>query len=337
MHSEAVPVTRIHELDALRGFAVCGITLVNTWQHTMGELAGRPPAPADWVFENLLQSRFYPIFSFLFGVSFVLFLRSAARRTPRPWWPLPRRLAVLACLGLLHRLASPGEVLLPYAITGAVVLLPASFLPRWLVLAAGIAATAWGTFIQFGGIWIIPGLFLLGMAMIEYAPGPRALLPTLAVSAPLAVALTWGWNYLWTHPETFEFPYTPAVYPLAGLAAATAYCAGVLLLVRARPAPAAFLRPLGRITLTAYLFGSLCSVVAAPLLARDPTRLAVIGFGAALVAVPAAFAHWWLARFRYGPLEWAWRCLTWWEVVPNRRPSPAPRPFPDHAAGDLGN
>jgi len=29
----------------------------------------------------------------------------------------------------------------------------------------------------------------------------------------------------------------------------------------------------------------------------------------------------WLARFRYGPLEWLWRCLTYWRLVPLRRAS----------------
>jgi uncharacterized protein len=27
----------------------------------------------------------------------------------------------------------------------------------------------------------------------------------------------------------------------------------------------------------------------------------------------------WLARFRFGPLEWLWRCLTYWQVFPLRR------------------
>ncbi|MEV6980499.1 DUF418 domain-containing protein [Sphaerisporangium sp. NPDC051017] len=318
-------MTRIRELDTLRGFAVCGITVVNTWQHTAGALERRVPTPADWIVENLLQGRFYPVFSFLFGVSFVLFLRSAARRTPRPWWPLLRRLGVLACLGLLHRFVSPGEVLLPYAIAGALVLLPASFLPRWLVLTAGVGGTLWAVLAEAGGIWLVPGLFLLGMAVIEYAPGPRALAPAFAVSAPLAVALTGAWVYLWAHPETFRFPYTVSVYPLAGLAAAVAYCTGVLLLTRRAPGVGAFLQPLGRMTLTAYLAGSLSAAALAPLLARDGTRLGALAAAAAVLAILAGFAHWWLARFRHGPLEWAWRCLTWGELVPARRsPDPAP-------------
>ena len=27
----------------------------------------------------------------------------------------------------------------------------------------------------------------------------------------------------------------------------------------------------------------------------------------------------WLDRFRYGPLEWLWRCLTYWQRFPLRR------------------
>ncbi|RCG29350.1 DUF418 domain-containing protein [Sphaerisporangium album] len=315
----AARVTRVRELDTLRGFAVCGITVVNHWQHTAGALERRVPTPADWVVENLLQSRFYPVFSFLFGVSFVLFLRSAARRTPRPWWPLLRRLGVLACLGLLHRLVSPGEVLLPYATAGALVLLPASYLPRWLVLTAGVAGTLWAVLAEAGGIWLVPGLFLLGMAVFEYGPGPRALTPAFAVSAPLAVVLTGAWVYLWAHPETFRFPYTVAVYPLAGLAAAVAYCTGVLLLARRAPVLAGLLQPLGRMTLTAYLAGSVSAAALAPLLVLDGTRLGALGAAAAVLAILTGFAHWWQARFRHGPLEWVWRCLTWGEFVPNRR------------------
>jgi uncharacterized protein len=36
-------------------------------------------------------------------------------------------------------------------------------------------------------------------------------------------------------------------------------------------------------------------------------------------AVMLAWSHRWLARFRYGPLEWLWRCLTYWQRVPLKR------------------
>lgn len=41
-----------------------------------------------------------------------------------------------------------------------------------------------------------------------------------------------------------------------------------------------------------------------------------------LLAVWALMLVWspaWLARFRFGPLEWLWRCLTYWKLFPIRR------------------
>jgi len=32
-----------------------------------------------------------------------------------------------------------------------------------------------------------------------------------------------------------------------------------------------------------------------------------------------AFSLWWLAHFRFGPLEWGWRCLTYWRRQPFRK------------------
>ncbi|MEO3814532.1 DUF418 domain-containing protein [Sphaerisporangium sp. B11E5] len=312
-------MTRIRDIDVLRGFAVCGIMVVNTWQHTAGAVEDRVPTTADWLVENLAQSRFYPVFSFLFGVGVVLFLRSAAGRTPLPRAALLRRLAVLAGFGLLHRLLNPGEVLLPYALSGALLLLPASFLPRWAVLAAGTGATAWAVLFHAGGVWLIPGLCLLGMAVTLYAPPPRLLAPVFAVSAAAAVALVVWWRYLWAHPETFEFPFTVSVYPLTGLAAATAYCTGVLLWLRHRPGSLGVLESLGRTALTMYLSGTVIILAARPLLVPDLTRWSVFALAAVALVAQAAFARWWLARYRHGPLEWVWRCLTWWELVPNRR------------------
>lgn len=36
-------------------------------------------------------------------------------------------------------------------------------------------------------------------------------------------------------------------------------------------------------------------------------------------AIMLAWSKPWLDRFRYGPLEWAWRCLTYWKVFPLAR------------------
>ncbi|WP_308169851.1 DUF418 domain-containing protein [Acrocarpospora catenulata] len=268
---------RIRELDALRGFAICGITLVNTWQHSP-----RPPE-IDWVMAQLFQGRFYPMFSFLFGMSFALFLRAHTSRLV-----MLRRLAVLALFGAAHWWVNPGEVLLPYAVLGAVVLVPASSLPRAVQLGLGMAVT--GAALVSGDPWtLIAGLFLLGLAAVSF-DAIRPNLAFFAVSALLAVVLGWtGINYLG-----------------AGLAGAAAYASGFLLL------SPRFLEPLGRLALTCYL-----SSTAIILATRPETAAEIVLVAASTLVVQWVFARWWLTRFRYGPLEWIWRCLTWWELVPN--------------------
>ncbi|MFF0308395.1 DUF418 domain-containing protein [Streptosporangium sp. NPDC004379] len=314
--SPAAAARRLHELDVLRGFAVCGIMVVNAWQHTRARLPSAGRDAVDWGVENLLQGRFYPIFSFLFGLSFVLFLRSAAGRARHPRAVLLRRLAVLACFGALHQLVNPGEVLLPYAIFGAAVLLPASYLPRAAVAALGAAATAWAAQ-EGGGLILVPGLFLLGAALMRYAPPEQLLPPAFAVSAVLAVTLTTWWVRTAADPALFH----RAVYPAAGLAAAAAYCTGLLLLLRtrARRALLAALAPLGRMALTNYLLSTAAILAALPLLTADPTRAGVLALSAVVLAAQIVLSRLWLRRFRYGPAEWLWRCLTWLERVPNRR------------------
>jgi uncharacterized membrane protein YeiB len=98
---------------------------------------------------------------------------------------------------------------------------------------------------------------------------------------------------------------------------------------------------MGRMALTNYLSSTLLILAALPLLTADPTRWSVVGFALAVLVAQAVFGRWWLSRFRYGPLEWVWRCGTWWRIVPNREgwehahsPLPDPRqPRPQDEPG----
>ena len=42
-------------------------------------------------------------------------------------------------------------------------------------------------------------------------------------------------------------------------------------------------------------------------------------FALALFLLQVAISHYWLRRFRFGPLEWVWRALTYWRWPPLRR------------------
>jgi uncharacterized protein len=46
-----------------------------------------------------------------------------------------------------------------------------------------------------------------------------------------------------------------------------------------------------------------------------------LGLVLCLVIFPlqTAWSRWWLSRYRFGPLEWLWRCLTYGFVPPMKR------------------
>lgn len=43
-------------------------------------------------------------------------------------------------------------------------------------------------------------------------------------------------------------------------------------------------------------------------------RVAQLGVVLLIWTLQLLISPWWLARFRYGPLEWLWRCLTYWRI-----------------------
>lgn len=48
------------------------------------------------------------------------------------------------------------------------------------------------------------------------------------------------------------------------------------------------------------------------------------GIGLVLFAGQVAASAWWLRRFRYGPMEWLWRRLTYGQPLPMRAPTTSP-------------
>ena len=38
-----------------------------------------------------------------------------------------------------------------------------------------------------------------------------------------------------------------------------------------------------------------------------------------IFALQVVFSHWWMARFRYGPLEWLWRAVTYLKLPAFKR------------------
>jgi uncharacterized protein len=81
------------------------------------------------------------------------------------------------------------------------------------------------------------------------------------------------------------------------------------------------LAPLGRMALTSYLMQSLICMsffYDFGLGRWGMTRAHQVLFVAVVYAAQIVFSHWWLARFRYGPMEWLWRGFTYRQVPPLR-------------------
>ncbi|QFG23485.1 DUF418 domain-containing protein [Actinomadura sp. WMMB 499] len=313
---------RVTEVDVLRGFALFGVVVVNTVGIT-GMPVPAPdadPGPVYWAYETLLHQRFFPIFSLLFGLSFGLFLDSVRDRTPNPRLLMLARLGFLIPIGALHRVFQPREVLLTYAVVGIAVLLPASFVPgRRVLLALGLAATGTAA-ATVGGSTLIPGFFLLGFALHRYgvenlqATPARRLAAAFLASLALATALN-AWQVLAAAAPG------SVLADSAGIMTASAYGTAVLLALRSRAGRLLRgLAPLGRTALTGYV-GATFAIIAADRFVRlgaSPDLLTAVALGTSVFLLALAFAHLWLRFARYGPLEWLWRCLTWWSPRPPR-------------------
>lgn len=313
---------RISALDVLRGFALCGILLANVQPiaNAGARILTAPLTGADWP-GLLVDQRFFPIFSMLFGVGFALLLGSAGDRVARPRIVLLRRLLVLLAVGLAHHLLLwEGDILAVYAVVGLVVLLPSSWLPRWAVAGLAAVLLVVPLLAGYGFFALIPGLFLLGAALTRYGVVARIERST-TVPAVLGLGLVAGAVPLaWWQVRSGG----SGAFAAAGLCTAGAYVCAVLVALRTplRPVLRAVFAPLGRMALTNYLTATVVVRIVAPLIGGRPedwstgTVLAVAG---SILAAQWLLSTLWLRRFRQGPLEWLWRWATWLRRPPLRR------------------
>ncbi|WP_349408942.1 DUF418 domain-containing protein [Pseudalkalibacillus sp. SCS-8] len=138
---------RITTIDMLRGFALFGIFLVNmpsffspAFQYDYYSLPIAYEGVDQWVrlfFDLFVQARFYPIFSFLFGFGFFIFLSRAELKSDHPRKLFVRRLTILLVIGLLHLVFLwYGDILHTYALTGFLLFLFYSRKPRTILIWA---------------------------------------------------------------------------------------------------------------------------------------------------------------------------------------------------------
>ncbi|MBY0426812.1 MAG: DUF418 domain-containing protein, partial [Cytophagales bacterium] len=76
-----------------------------------------------------------------------------------------------------------------------------------------------------------------------------------------------------------------------------------------------YLAPMGRMSLTIYFIQS---ILCTPIYYgygwgwyATCTQLESLLLGIGLLVLQMIFAHWWMNKFAYGPLEWLWRSITY--------------------------
>jgi uncharacterized protein len=183
-------------------------------------------------------------------------------------------------------------------------------------------------------VWDVLGMMLVGMGLMKagFFAGTMStrayalfiIAGALAAGGAYAVADAWAQGgFVSTNLELHLLKDSTYTYQ-RGLVA-LGWAAVLILLVRAGAARwlTAPLAAVGRMAFSCYILQTLCCT------------LFFFGYGlgyygkleraqllyvvAAVSALQIAFSMWWLRAFRFGPLEWCWRSLTYWRRQPMRR------------------
>ncbi|MBM7495832.1 DUF418 domain-containing protein [Oerskovia paurometabola] len=180
---------RLADVDALRAFALLGILVVNVWAFAdpyYATASGNPAfdGPVDhtvrFVVAALFETKFYLLFSFLFGYSFTLQMASAERDGVSFVGRMLRRVLGLAVLGAVHGVALySGEILVVYAGLALVLLVARNMtLRRAVVLGSALLAAV-------AVLWV-------GLGVLQLAAGYAAAPPGAGAGEALAKATAFG-------------------------------------------------------------------------------------------------------------------------------------------------
>lgn len=150
-------------VDALRGFALLGILLVNIEFIVQPAEIGWAEYTSDWdrvwrwLVVALGQTKVYPLFAMLFGYGLSIQVRNARRRGTDLAPRYRRRMIGIGVLGVLHGiLFFPGDILLIYAVIGALAFrLRHAEADRLLRIAGTVYAVAGAIWLAVGGLDLI--------------------------------------------------------------------------------------------------------------------------------------------------------------------------------------
>jgi uncharacterized protein len=176
---------------------------------------------------------------------------------------------------------------------------------------------------------LINCMFLIGFWFVRSGimDNTKAHLPMFRKLAlfglPIGIGLGVAGSLITTAPvkgmENDPFTLATGLLYLGNLPACLGYVSLLVLMFNSAGllAKVKLLAPYGRMALTNYLSQSIiCSAVfySYGLGYYGMQRAHQVVFVFIVVILQLMFSHWWLSKFRYGPMEWLWRAVTYWKL-----------------------
>jgi uncharacterized protein len=181
-------------------------------------------------------------------------------------------------------------------------------------------------------IWRVGGLMLIGMALMKLgvfsarcSPDFYRRMMLIGYGLGLPLAAFSGWN-LWQHDFDGLYAFRVGMIPnyFASILVAFGHVGLVMRIVQSGALAALMRRfsAVGRMALTNYLMHSLILTTVfygygLGLYGTVP-RFWQMAFVAAVIGLQLWLSPIWLRNFRFGPVEWLWRSLTYWRWQPLR-------------------
>ncbi len=390
---------RINEVDIIRGFALFGILVVNMPLFQSPQLVAdlymlpqQLSAVDQWlrmIFDVFIETKFFSMFSFLFGLGFFIFMSRAEAKGRRVSILYIRRITMLAVFGALHLVFLwYGDILLTYAAagilllffyklkrktlliiitiyTGALVLLlsanfflsPEDIQREIQVLQAegtpkmeeAIAIYNTGSYVELVKYRfsneVIPlikhlpfsvltalYMFLLGLyagktsLVSEFSKHKRLAKRVWWISLIISVPICLMIVALHLDILSFKLPkdLTLSLFvTLSGVSLSMFYISTILFLLQKESWQKLLypLRYVGRMALTNYILQTIVGIT----LFSGFGRFGEVNLGLGLLVSLLVFSlqivgsYFWLKNYRYGPLEWVWRSVTYGKVQSFKR------------------
>lgn len=396
INSPTLSNKRIQELDLFRGFAILGIFMVNIlvmnisfayrgeWEAEQTDLLQRI---SFFILETFFYSKFFTMFSFLFGIGVALqFNRAKANGTYNNAFFL-RRFVSLFLIGVLHILLLwAGDILHLYGMLGILLMIffrasptillwssiiifsfpfysavfeqlmswcsydyaaPLASLSRaeilelkhhgsyWSGIVLRLKEYSFASGLIYAGItpvafsMMLFGGYLVKTGWIQRIPELIRKVKTYLLSSVILL-LVYRLCLLYLVLPSFEIEHGSALsialvtlFQLSDISISLTFIWLIAYLWNEGKLKT-FLAPLqfvGRMALTNYILQSLIGYLIMRTLngyeSFSPFECILIVMSVYLSQI--FFSKWWLNKYKFGPLEWVWRCVSYFKVLPIKK------------------